>query len=143
MFFCFTRTFSNTLETVLTLVSLYYWPCMRPASSKHPFMSRKLGLTIAAFACAIRPTSGIIWLYVGFLELFVARDRLQFILLEVAPIGLVLIHLPCIYIYFHLLYQMLEIMKKFSYSSMLLREYLCLLLTMDIFYFFLLELKMA
>ncbi|XP_015883938.3 mannosyltransferase APTG1 [Ziziphus jujuba] len=96
MFFCFTRTFSNTLETVLTLVSLYYWPCMRPASGKPRFLSRRLGVTIAAFACAIRPTSAIVWLYVGFVELFEARDRLRFVFLEVAPIGVLVLGLTCI-----------------------------------------------
>lgn len=68
------------------LVSLYYWPCIRP-SKKLPFMSRKLGLAIAALACSFRPTSAIIWLYIGLLELFVTRDKLKFIFLEVAPIG--------------------------------------------------------
>lgn len=87
MFYCLTRTLSNSLETVLTLVSLYYWPCMRPSSSKLPLESRKWGLIIAALACAIRPTSAIIWLYVGLLELFVTRDKLRFIFLEVAPMG--------------------------------------------------------
>lgn len=71
---------------------------MRPASGKPRFLSRRLGVTIAAFACAIRPTSAIVWLYVGFVELFEARDRLRFVFLEVAPIGLVLIHLPRIYL---------------------------------------------
>ncbi|KAL5548873.1 hypothetical protein UlMin_004104 [Ulmus minor] len=96
MFFCFTRTLSNSLETVLTLVSLYYWPCMRPSSSKLPFMSRKLALAIAAFACAIRPTSAVIWLYVGLLELLVTHDRLGFIFLEVAPVGILVLGLTCI-----------------------------------------------
>ncbi|CAB4292832.1 unnamed protein product [Prunus armeniaca] len=91
MFYCLTRTLSNSLETVLTLVSLYYWPCMRPSSSKLPLESRKWGLIIAALACAIRPTSAIIWLYVGLLELFVTRDKLRFIFLEVAPMGLLVL----------------------------------------------------
>ncbi|KAK1549848.1 hypothetical protein Q3G72_008903 [Acer saccharum] len=88
MFFCFNRTFSNSLETVLTLVGLYYWPCMRVSSSKVSLGSRKWGLAVAALACAIRPTSAITWVYVGLLELLVTRDRLRFILLEAAPIGL-------------------------------------------------------
>ena len=87
MFFCFTRTLSNSLETVLTLVGIYYWPCMRVSSNKAPLFSRKWGVAIAALACAIRPTSAIIWMYVGLLELFLAHDRLKFIFLEVAPIG--------------------------------------------------------
>lgn len=89
MFYCFTRTLSNSLETVLTVVSLYFWPCMR-SSNKCSFVSRKWGLILAALACAIRPTSAITWLYVGLLELLKGPDRLKFILLEVAPIGYVL-----------------------------------------------------
>ena len=50
---------------------------------------RKYGLAAAALACAIRPTSAITWIYVGLLELIVARDRLKFIFLEAAPIGYV------------------------------------------------------
>lgn len=92
MFYCFNRTLSNSLETVLTLVGLYYWPCMRVSAGKvHP-VSRKWGLAVAALACAIRPTSAIIWLYVGLLELLVTRDRLRFVFLEVLPIGQVLIY---------------------------------------------------
>ena len=74
--YCFTRTLSNSLETVLTLVGLYNnWPCMRASSSEVPSVSRKWGLVVAALACAIRPTSAITWSYVGPLELFVTRDR--------------------------------------------------------------------
>ena len=90
MFYCFCRTLSNSLETVLTVVALYFWPCMR-SSGGCSTVSRKWGLVLAAFACAIRPTSAIIWLYVGLLELLKARDRLKFIFLEVAPIGYVLV----------------------------------------------------
>ncbi|CAK9140301.1 unnamed protein product [Ilex paraguariensis] len=93
MFFCITRTLSNSLETVLTVVALYYWPCMRVSSSKVPSGSRKLGLTLAALACAIRPTSAITWVYVGLLELFLAHDKLKFIFLEVAPIGVLVLGL--------------------------------------------------
>ncbi|XP_050373229.1 mannosyltransferase APTG1 isoform X2 [Argentina anserina] len=93
MFFCFNRTLSNSLETVLTIVSLYYWPCIRPSSSEHPVESRKWGLIFAALACVVRPTSAIIWLYVGLLELFLSRDKLRFIFLEVAPIGVLVLGL--------------------------------------------------
>ncbi|KAG4970058.1 hypothetical protein JHK85_036479 [Glycine max] len=95
MFYCFSRTLSNSLETVLTLVSLYFWPCMRP-SSNCSFVSRKWGLAVAAVACAIRPTSAITWLYVGLLELFKAHDRFKFIFLEVAPIGILVLGLTCL-----------------------------------------------
>ncbi|XP_027331577.1 GPI mannosyltransferase 3 [Abrus precatorius] len=92
MFYCFSRTLSNSLEAVLTLVALYFWPCMR-SSGERSFVSRKLGLVLAAIACAIRPTSAITWLYVGLLELLESRDKLKFIFLEVAPIGILVLGL--------------------------------------------------
>ncbi|KAA8535457.1 hypothetical protein F0562_030460 [Nyssa sinensis] len=96
MFFCITRTLSNSLETVLTLVGLYYWPSMRVSPSEVPLVSRKWGLVVAALACAIRPTSAITWVYVGFLELFLTRHRLKFIFLEVVPIGVLVLALVCL-----------------------------------------------
>ncbi|GKD06168.1 GPI mannosyltransferase 3 [Tanacetum coccineum] len=87
MFYCSTRTLSNSLETVHTVISLYYWPCLRVNSTNLPPVSRYWALVAAAIACAIRPTSAIIWLYVGLMELFVSRDRLKFVFLEVIPIG--------------------------------------------------------
>ncbi|KAJ7955719.1 Mannosyltransferase [Quillaja saponaria] len=96
MFFCFPRTLSNSLETVLTLVGLYYWPCMRSSSSKGSFKFRKWGLAVAALACAVRPTSAVTWLYVGLLELFMTHNRLRFIFLEVAPIGILVLGLVCL-----------------------------------------------
>ncbi|KAH8481943.1 hypothetical protein H0E87_029412 [Populus deltoides] len=96
MFFCFNRTLSNSLETVLTLVGLYYWPCMRASPSKVPLVLRKWGLAIAALACAIRPTSAITWVYVGLLELAVTCDRLKFLVLEVVPIGALVLALSCL-----------------------------------------------
>ncbi|CAI9102775.1 OLC1v1001100C1 [Oldenlandia corymbosa var. corymbosa] len=87
MFFCITRTFSNNMETVLTLASLYYWPCIRGSSTKSPVTSRSWALALAALACALRPTSAIIWLYVGVLELLLTRHRVKLIFFEVVPIG--------------------------------------------------------
>ncbi|KAJ6731647.1 GLYCOSYLTRANSFERASE [Salix purpurea] len=96
MFFCFNRTLSNSLETVLTLVGLYYWPCMRASPSKAPLVLRKWGLAIAALACAIRPTSAVTWVYIGLLELAVTRDRLKFLVLDVVPIGALVLGLSCL-----------------------------------------------
>ncbi|CAN8299895.1 unnamed protein product [Cochlearia groenlandica] len=94
MFFCMNRTFSNCLETVLTIMGLYYWPCIRDNSKDYP-VNRKWGLVIAALACAIRPTSAIIWLYVGILELFLTPNKTKFIALEVIPIGSLVLGFTC------------------------------------------------
>ncbi|KAK1418396.1 hypothetical protein QVD17_27540 [Tagetes erecta] len=93
MFYCITRTLSNSLETVLTVVSLYYWPCLRVNPSHGQPVSRTWALVTAALACAVRPTSAIIWVYVGLMELFVSRDRLKFIFLQVLPIGSIVLGL--------------------------------------------------
>lgn len=93
MFFCITRTLSNSLETVLTIIGLYYWPCVRVSSRRDDSSMRIWGVVVAAFACVIRPTSAIIWMYVGLLELFLARDRMRFIFLEVLPVGVLVLGL--------------------------------------------------
>ncbi|CAH2072731.1 unnamed protein product [Thlaspi arvense] len=95
MFFCLNRTFSNCLETVLTIMGLYYWPCIRDPSKDYP-VNRKWGLVIAALACAIRPTSAIIWLFVGMLELFLTPKKVKFIVLEVIPIGSLVLGFTCL-----------------------------------------------
>ncbi|KAL1205964.1 Mannosyltransferase APTG1 [Cardamine amara subsp. amara] len=95
MFFCLNRTFSNCLETVLTIMGLYHWPCIRDSSKDYP-ANRKWGLVIAALACAIRPTSAIIWLYVGTLELFLTPNKVKFIILEVIPIGSLVLGFTCL-----------------------------------------------
>ncbi|KAL5697329.1 Mannosyltransferase aptg1 [Ranunculus cassubicifolius] len=93
MFFCFTRTLSNSLETVLTLISLYYWPVFGSRNNHVHAGSRKWALVVAALACAVRPTSAITWLYVGLLELYETKDRVRFVFLEVTPIGIAVLAL--------------------------------------------------
>ena len=87
MFYCITRTLSNSLETVLTVVGLYYWFSSWGSSKKVCSPSRMLALFVAAVACGIRPTSAITWLYVGVFDLLGTQSRLGFLFLEVVPIG--------------------------------------------------------
>ncbi|XP_010935902.1 mannosyltransferase APTG1 isoform X2 [Elaeis guineensis] len=97
MFFCITRTFSNSLETVLTVIGLYYWLSASCSSGDVSTASRKLALFIAALACAIRPTSAITWLYVGMLDLVGLQSRLGFLFLEVVPIGVLVVAITCLF----------------------------------------------
>ncbi|PKA55335.1 Dol-P-Man:Man(7)GlcNAc(2)-PP-Dol alpha-1,6-mannosyltransferase [Apostasia shenzhenica] len=87
MFFCIPRTLSNSLETVLSVMGLYYWISFLGAPKYATFTSRRLALFLSALACAVRPTSAVIWLYVGFLDLFGMQKKLKFLVLEVLPIG--------------------------------------------------------
>jgi GPI mannosyltransferase 3 len=92
MFFCITRTLSNSLETVLTVTGLYYWFAALESSkgtsvSNDRAPSRKMALTIAALACAIRPTSAITWIYVGPLDFIHVKSKCRYVFFEVIPIG--------------------------------------------------------
>ena len=99
MFFCITRTLSNSLETVLTVAGLHYWftaiesskgtsvVSKHQAASKQSHPSRKLALLIAALSCAIRPTSAVTWLYVGLLDFIQMKCKCRFVFLEVIPVG--------------------------------------------------------
>ncbi|ONK79617.1 uncharacterized protein A4U43_C01F8200 [Asparagus officinalis] len=94
VFYCTTRTLSNSLETVLTIVGLYYWFSYRASPSKKVwFSSRVLGLFVAALACGVRPTSAVTWVYIGVMELLEMQGRLGFLFLEVVPIGFLVLAL--------------------------------------------------
>lgn len=75
------------METVLTTVGLFYWFSSKNSPKSSVTSSRKLGLLFAALSCAIRPTSAVTWLYVGFISLLWMGDKILFVLLEVIPIG--------------------------------------------------------
>lgn len=60
--YCITRTFSNSLETVLTTVALAYWPWnSRMLNVRH----YTLALVIASLSCVIRPTNVLLWMGLG------------------------------------------------------------------------------
>lgn len=81
--YCSTRTFSNSLETTLTVMALCYWPWqlvgIAPYSIKEnskPFnvLRGKLwrlraSLCLAALAVVLRPTNILIWLTIVFVAL--------------------------------------------------------------------------
>ncbi|RPA94437.1 hypothetical protein L873DRAFT_1701069 [Choiromyces venosus 120613-1] len=99
-FFCSTRTFSNSLETSITIIALYYWPWPQLITKKRDTKSvvvegqidRKelqLSLLFAAFACILRPTNVLIWSSLGLFLLYhsSSRDRMR-IVTEVVTVGI-------------------------------------------------------
>jgi len=60
-FYCVTRTLTNSLETVLTTIALYYWPSTHVRDNDNNNEIIK-ALSFAAFSCIIRPTAAIIWI---------------------------------------------------------------------------------
>ncbi|KAL2134261.1 hypothetical protein VTI74DRAFT_628 [Chaetomium olivicolor] len=79
--YCSTRTFSNSLETTLTIAALCYWPWelhsdaqkteTEPLQQKGRVTSLRISLVLAAIAVLLRPTNIIIWL--GILGLSLSR----------------------------------------------------------------------
>ncbi|KAL2257408.1 hypothetical protein VTK26DRAFT_212 [Humicola hyalothermophila] len=79
--YCSTRTFSNSLETTLTIAALSYWPwelledakanrdC--PLQQRGRVSSLRISLVLAAIAVLLRPTNLLIWL--GILAFSVTR----------------------------------------------------------------------
>jgi phosphatidylinositol glycan class B len=63
-FYCGIRTYSNSIEASLTMVALYYWPFPRlPTPTRSDL---RIALAIAAITCIIRPTSLLVWFFLGF-----------------------------------------------------------------------------
>ncbi|PHZ11348.1 uncharacterized protein RHIMIDRAFT_23257 [Rhizopus microsporus ATCC 52813] len=67
-FFMAARTLSNTMETILTVIALSYWPIpgvVYLGERKEWLKEYRLALLFASIACIIRPTNALIWLYMG------------------------------------------------------------------------------
>lgn len=88
-FYCLVRPFSNSLETLLTTLALMYWPW---PSIRRKQKTRFKALCFAAMAVIIRPTSVVLWLYLGLNHLlFHCQDRVRLIVAQVLPIMIVAI----------------------------------------------------
>lgn len=70
--YCSTRTFSNSLETTLTIAALHYWPWelladakvskIVPLQLKSSVNKLRISLVLAAIAVLLRPTNIFIWI---------------------------------------------------------------------------------
>jgi phosphatidylinositol glycan class B len=100
------RTFSNSVEAVLTIVAIYFWPWKylryetkmdspgfpsfdRPAFLRPYVTPRQLALIIASLAVVLRPTGAIVWFLLGFVHLLELpiSEKFELIFKEVVPIG--------------------------------------------------------
>ncbi|KAF4989595.1 hypothetical protein FDECE_14669 [Fusarium decemcellulare] len=79
--YCSTRTFSNSLETTLTVMALYYWPWEllgvaqttkenpKPAPILSSLWPLRASLCLAALAVVLRPTNLLIWATIALVTL--------------------------------------------------------------------------
>ena len=84
------RTYSNSMETSLTLIALAYWPWPALHASAHSLPThRRVALLLAAVAVVVRPPVLIMWAVLGLqsiLSLPKRSERWQFVA-EAAVIG--------------------------------------------------------
>ncbi|CAB1339388.1 unnamed protein product [Coregonus sp. 'balchen'] len=80
--YCCTRTLTNTMETTLTTLALYYYPL--PGSKTHN--STKY-LILVALAVIVRPTALIVWLPLLVYHFWQEDNKLKLITHHCLPIG--------------------------------------------------------
>ena len=92
-FYCITRTLTNSMETALISIGLYYWEL---SQNTQPNTTSEIvkqtsaiykALTLASFSCLVRPTALVIWIPLG-----IARLRrvspVHFFFIFIVPIGI-------------------------------------------------------
>lgn len=84
-FYIVTRTLTNSLETVLITIALYYWPCNMRTETDTTELIKALGF--AAFSCIIRPTAAIVWIPLCTLFLCLTPNKLAFMFKCIFPVG--------------------------------------------------------
>jgi phosphatidylinositol glycan class B len=78
------RTLSNSMEMVFTMLALNFWPF---AQQRVGWLMRyRVALLLASIACIMRPTNGLIWLFLG-LHLIITHRKRVLIALNAAVIG--------------------------------------------------------
>ncbi|XP_020836943.1 GPI alpha-1,2-mannosyltransferase 3 [Phascolarctos cinereus] len=82
--YCCTRTLTNTMETVLTIFALFYYP-LEGSKSVNSFMYSSL----VALAFIIRPTAVIPWVPLLFIHFWQEQKKLDLVLQHFIPVGLV------------------------------------------------------
>lgn len=92
--YCMTRTFSNSLEMVLTTIALSYWP-WEPIFKGISYFQFVLSLIIAALSCICRPTNSALWMLLGMHLLWKVRHR-PVVLAKVLLVALILVSLSLV-----------------------------------------------
>lgn len=82
--YCCTRTLTNSMETTITCLALFYFPL--PGSQTH---SSKKYLTLVAMAVIVRPTALIVWFPLLMHHFWQEDNKLRLITRDYIPIGFV------------------------------------------------------
>ncbi|KAI7500084.1 glycosyltransferase family 22 protein [Hortaea werneckii] len=99
--FCSVRTFSNSLETALTVFALYYWPWewysgpdeKKPAAKSCEGSARTLNVSLfaAAVACILRPTNVLVWMVLTVMLFRYNTSKIQTLAVREVACGVVVL----------------------------------------------------
>ncbi|GAB1743893.1 hypothetical protein NU219Hw_g944t1 [Hortaea werneckii] len=99
--FCSVRTFSNSLETALTVFALYYWPWewysrpdeKRPDSRSSGSFAIKLNVSLfaAALACILRPTNILVWMVLTVMLFRFNTSKIQTLAVRAVACGIIVL----------------------------------------------------
>ncbi|KAI7168121.1 glycosyltransferase family 22 protein [Hortaea werneckii] len=99
--FCSVRTFSNSLETALTVFALYYWPWdwysepneKKPGSWSSGKSAIKLNVSLfaAALACILRPTNVLVWMVLTFMLFRHNASKIQTLAFRAVACGMIVL----------------------------------------------------
>lgn len=89
IFYCCTRTLTNSMEASLFSIGLYYWELsLQQNTSKEKVVSAMCkALLLASLSCLVRPTAVILWVPVVFLAL-TRKSVIELIVKYAPPIAL-------------------------------------------------------
>lgn len=90
MFYCITRTLTNSMETALISIGLYYWEFPEQIRRNLTSVQKSTiyrALVFASFACLVRPTALVLWVPLGVARLW-KMSPVHFLFIFVLPIGL-------------------------------------------------------
>ncbi|KAI8905543.1 Alg9-like mannosyltransferase family-domain-containing protein [Gorgonomyces haynaldii] len=82
--YCLVRTYSNSLETILTVCGLYFWPLPRSNNGR----DLRISFIFAGLSCIIRPTNALFWIYLGLNLIYTFPERFFTILFDTLVIGM-------------------------------------------------------
>ena len=93
MFYCITRTLTNSMETSLISIALYYWELsqnVKPNTTSDIVKQTSAvykALILASLSCLVRPTALVIWIPLGISRLRKVSP-VHFVFIYIVPVGI-------------------------------------------------------
>lgn len=92
------RTLSNSMEMVFTIVALCFWPLpgvIDTTANNHWIKHYRISLFLASMACIMRPTNGLIWLFLG-THLILTSGKKLTVILNAAALCFLVVAINCL-----------------------------------------------